>query len=281
MYVYLEPQGGLNDCMDLINDVFEYCNKYNRILLINGSKSEYATNFSDYFKFLNNKIICDTSEVVKICSDANINTSVYPDYLRYKMKDILNGEQCFTFGKPFYICKYNGAMLDLPEMHRPEKIIIFAMCGNARDGYIMFRQLKISVNIKNVCKRRYSLLKKPYMSIHVRNTDYKSDYESLYNNNRDLIHSYSDVYLATDDKHVINFFKSKGLSIKNFTTFPNGNYYNLHYSEINANTKMVDLFCDIFMIAMSENLISNSRGGFTNLVRTCKNHAHDMFYQFQ
>lgn len=278
MYVYLEPQGGLNDCMVLINLVLDYCNKYNRILLINGLKSEYAVNFSDYFEFSNHNIICDTYEIIKICNNVN---SIYPDVLKHKMTDILNGECFFSFSLPEYTCVYNGAMLDLPEMQREEKIIVYARCGHAFDGYKMFRQLNISTNIKNVCKLRYSLLKKPYLSIHVRNTDYKCDYQSLYYNNIDLIHSYKDIFLATDDKNVIGFFKSKGLPIQNFTTFPKNHYHNLHNSNISSNTKTVDLFCDIYMIAMSEKLISNSTGGFTNLVRCCKNNPHEVFYQFQ
>lgn len=279
MYVYLEPQGGFNDCMDLISLLLDYCNRYNRILLINGLKSEYVINFSDYFEFSNHNIICDTNEVIKICN--NMSYSVYPEILKHKMHEILHGKRCFSFSLPEYTCIYNGVQLDLPQMHRDEKIIVYARCGYANDGYKMFRQLNISTNIKNVCKRRYNLLKKPYLSIHVRNTDYKCDYESLYYNNKDLIHSYKDIYLATDDRKVIDFLRSKGLPIQNFTTFPHGNYYNLHNSEVSSNTKMVDLFCDIYMIAMSEQLLSNSMGGFINLVRSCKNNPHEVFYQFQ
>jgi hypothetical protein len=279
MYVYLEPQGGFNDIMVLINIVLDYCNKYNRILLINGLKSDYRTDFSDYFEFSNHhNVICDTSEIIKICSNV---TSIYPDVLKNKMTNILNGECFFSFSLPEFTCVYNGVMLDLPEMHREEKIIVYARCGHAFDGYKIFRQLKMAVNIKNLCKKRYGLLKKPYLSIHVRNTDYKSDYESLYYNNRELIHSFNEIYLATDDRNVIDFFRSKRLPIKNFTTFPNGNYYNLHYSEISPYTKMVDLFCDIFIISMSNKLLSNSTGGFTGLVKTCKENAYEMFYQFQ
>jgi len=279
MYVYLEPQGGLNDVMVLITIVLDYCNKYNRILLINGLKSDYGINFSDYFEFSSNNIICDINEVTKICN--NMSSSVYPEILKNRMSEILNGKCFFSFSLPEYTCVYNGVQLGLPEMHREEKIIVYARCGYADDGYKMFKQLNVFTNIKNVCKRRYNLLKKPYLSIQVRNTDYKCDFENLYYSNKDLIHSYKDIYLATDDRKVIDFFRSKGLPIQNFTTFPHGNYYNLHYSGISSHTKIVDLFCDIYIIAMSEQLLSNSVGGFINLVRNCNKNSHEVFYQFQ
>jgi hypothetical protein len=53
MYVYLEPQGGFNDVMVLVNIVLDYCNKYNRILLINGIIVEILIGILYYNKMIN------------------------------------------------------------------------------------------------------------------------------------------------------------------------------------------------------------------------------------
>ena len=39
MYVYLEPKGGFNDILCVIDRCIKYCRIYNRKLLINGIKS--------------------------------------------------------------------------------------------------------------------------------------------------------------------------------------------------------------------------------------------------
>ena len=122
------------------------------------------------------------------------------------------------------------------------------------------------------------------MAIQVRNTDYKCDYEKLYEDNKTLIHSYNSIYLATDDKNSILFFLSKGLNVFNFTTFKNGssNFVNLHYYDksIDPHVKFVDLISDIYLCTMCDKLLSNSRGGFIRLIRDChsdKNYMKEIF----
>ena len=77
---------------------------------------------------------------------------------------------------------------------------------------------------------------------------------------------------------MIKFFKSNnlGLNIFNFTTFnSNKKVNNLHYNtSINGNTKIIDLMSDIYIISMSNKLLSNSQGGFIELVRNCYNNKN-------
>jgi len=102
-----------------------------------------------------------------------------------------------------------------------------------------------------------------------------------FNINKTEIHSYDEIYLAIDDKNVINFFKGKNLAISNFTTFPQDKVKNLHFLNIDPHIKIQDLFCDIYLLAMSEKIISNSKGGFIKLVLECQNHVKDIYEQFQ
>ena len=276
MYVYIEPRGGLNDCMVTIQNAIEYCKIYDRILLINGLKSEYEIIFSDYFNFPYDNIICDITEIITICS--NINHTIYPDVLNGKMLDILNNKCNFSYLKPgMYL--YNGVILNLPNIKRDEDIIIFVKCGGG-DGYTLFKELLFSSNVKNVCNQRYNLLKKPYLCIQIRNTDLTCDYELLYNTHENVIRTFNEIYIATDDRKVLDFYKSKGLTIQNFTTFPNNNYRNLHTSSIPPDTRIIDLLCDIYIISMSDLLISNSKGGFIKLVTSCNKNKQQTLEQF-
>ena len=155
------------------------------------------------------------------------------------------------------------------------------MCGGG-NGYTLFKQLTFTSDIiKNACKERYALIKKPYICIQIRNTDYTCDYKSLYDTHKNDIKSFNDIYIATDDKEAIEFFKLEGLSVKNFITFPD-NSKTLHMSNnINPHTKLIDLFCDIYLISMADKLLSNSKGGFIRLVKYCREDKINFLQKFE
>jgi hypothetical protein len=272
MYVYLMPQGGFNDIMCVIYRTLNYCNKYKRILLLDTTKSAYKINFSDYFKFnknIKNNIIFDINIIRKICKEYNEN--IYPIYFSGKMIDIIDNKYNFSYDKETHMIICENILFRLPTDNIDNKIIIHSACGGG-DGYVLFKHLLPKNNIKKHCKTKYSILKQKnikYLSIQVRNTDRKCNYKKLYYNNKKKIHSYNCIYISTDDKDVIKFFKSKKLNIYNFTRFPELEYRNLHRSSINPDTKIKDLFCDLYMIIMSDKLLSDSVGGFIRLVKNC------------
>ena len=66
----------------------------------------------------------------------------------------------------------------------------------------------------------------------------------------------------------------------NFCTYPKNSYNNLHSSDIDPKTKIIDLFTDILLVSMSSDIISNSRGGFIKLLKDCRknqNHIQKMY----
>ena len=278
MYVYFEPCGGINDILVNINKILLYCNIHNRILLVNAYKSLYKINFIDYFNLPKNNIIIDTEKIKAIFN--NTNYTIYPEVLKNKMNDILNNKIIFNWTPDKGLFAYNGLKLHLPKENRPETIIVHSGCGGGH-GYTLFKKLIFNINIKNICKERYNRLKNPYLCIQIRNTDYKCDYISYFNENNSIIRSFAEIYIATDDKKVLEFYKNKGLPIKNFATFPeNDEYGNLHGSNVDSHTKFIDLLCDIYIIGMSDTLLSNSNGGFINLVRDINANKQKLIKQF-
>jgi len=277
MYVYFEPGGGFNDILVNINKILIYCNIHNRILLVNSCNSHYKINFIDYFNFPKNNIIVDIAKIKAIFN--NNNYTIYPEALKDKMNDVLNNKKSFKFksGKGFF---YDGVNLHLPMENRPETIIVHSTCGGGR-GYVLFKELLFNINVKNICKERYNKLKKPYLCIQIRNTDYKCDYISYFEENKSTIHSFKEIYIATDEKAVLEFYKNKGLPIKNFTTFPKDDKFrNLHRSNVASHIKFIDLLCDIYIIGMSDKLLSNSSGGFIRLVREINENKEQLIKQF-
>ena len=198
----------------------------------------------------------------------NPKNRIYPSELQDKMDDILKEKIIFSYSPKSLESNfsYNNTSLILQDKIIKENIIIYSSCGGG-NGYILFKELRFNKNVINICKERYDRLIKPYLCIHIRNTDYKCDYAEFFIEHENEIRSFKEIYIATDDKTAIDFYREKGLQVKNFTTFPEKIYNNLHYSDIDHHTKFLDMICDIFIIGLSNKLMSNSCGGFIKLVR--------------
>jgi hypothetical protein len=273
-YVYCIPRGGFNDNLNIIQLAVNYCNKYNRILLVH---SIYNINITEYFEIPYNNVICDLDKITNICCKNHF--TIYPYIFNSKIVDIVNNDINFEYSKSGF--KYKDTFMNLPSSDVSENIIIFVKCGGG-NGYPLFKDLIFKPKIKQIISDRYKTLKKPYLSIQIRNTDYKCDYKLLYENNMDEIHSAIEIYIATDDKKALDFFVSKGLPIKNFTTFPVASeYHNLHYSRLEPHIKFIDMLSDIYICGMSDNLISSSIGGFIRLIRNCNQNKYNLNKQFE
>jgi hypothetical protein len=272
-YVYFEPKGGLNDILFTTARCLDYCINHNRILLVNGLKSTYSINFSNYFEMpSNNYIIFDTEKIKNIC--CNNSFSIYPSIFQDKMNNILQGQIAFSYDPNGGGWLYQNTKLKLIKKNIKEDIIIYSSCGGG-DGFKLFKGLVFKKNVMDICKERYKRLNVPYLGIQIRNTDYKCDYVKFFNQHKEVINSFTEIYLASDDVNVIQFFREKGLPVKNFTTFPTTqNYTNLHFSEIDPHTKFIDVICDIYILSLSNTLLSPSKGGFIQLVRNVMNNRY-------
>lgn len=169
----------------------------------------------------------------------------------------------------------------MPNSNVNEDLIVFGR-RDGGDGYPLFKNLIFKPKIKQIISDRYKTLKKPYLCIQIRNTDYKCDYELLYENNKTEINSSNEIYIATDDKKALKFFIDKGLPVKNFTTFPIASEYrSLHMSQLDPHIKFIDMLSDIYICGMSDNLISSSIGGFIRLIRNCNQNKYNLNKQFE
>ena len=210
----------------------------------------------------------------------NDQLSVYPKSFKGRLTDLLTGKIKFNhlIGN-FFFESNSFTIMSRPLFNKSENIIINVECGTG-NGYEVFKDLILNSELKKYCQSRYSLLPKKYLSIQVRNTDIKNNYQNLYEINQKLLDKYKSIYLATDDPNVIHFFKSKNLNVYNFTTFNSDGYKNLHNSNLPGFIKIRDLLCDIFLLSQGKYLLSTSKGGFINLVKNCFKNQKRILKQF-
>ena len=271
-YVLCRTFNGFHDMFCQILRCYQYCLQTGRILLIDTEVNWQGSinfNFSKYFDFNDKNIIYDTIEVKKILNSRDF--TVYKDLNNY----ITDNYEIFRSGYD----RFGEVVSDLKtgielrfdfDKHYNCDILLYYQGGSSSNmGGNLFKMLKLNNKILINIKEKYNLIKKPYISIYVRNTDYKTNYIKLYNENKEIIeNSKNNIYLATDSKEVFNFFKSKNKNIYNFTTFPEsyGELNNLHNSDLDKDIIINNAFTDIILLALSEKIITNSNfSGFYSL----------------
>ena len=233
-------------------------------MLLDMTNSLYKINFSDYFELNDKKHICDINKIKEIITERKY--SVKPKILENKLLNLLNGE--FELKKDLkYVPKTAGHLAyedNLLSIEGSEEIIVHSRCGRA-DGWKMFQEMKLSNELINYAKEKYKKMNKPYISIQVRSTDKRCDYKELIKNNNNTIKNASEIYIATDSKPVVEYFRRYNANIKNFTTYSNENCRSLHSSPLSGDIKMKDLISDLYIVGKSEQLITNSEGGYVYL----------------
>ena len=279
-YIYLTAHGGFNDILCVTEKAINVCKKNKRTLLLDTINNlSYKINFSDYFDIKNVPIICDMNEIKKIVFNKNLK--IFPNILNNKMEDIVYKKVPITYKAGGFQYNNTSVNLGLPDKEQKEDIIVYVACGNGKNGFnFLNNHVFFKKHIVDYCNNNLSKINKPYICLYIRNTDRKCDYKKLYDTHKELIHAYKNIYIATDDKNVISFFKEMPLNVYNFTTFPDGDYKALHYSNIDKEIKIKDLISDLYIITMAEKLVSNSEGGFNKLVSSCNNNASSIKKKF-
>jgi hypothetical protein len=259
-YVMFVPVGGFNDILTGILNSIDYCKQYNRTLLIPMKWSCYSIELSDYFDIedMGIRILYESVQIKQHVS----NKTVYK--FDIDLNEVLDGKVPFKWADAG-VYTYKGVKCEIPDKVVEEDVIFYLRNKWAR-GFNLFKQLIWKDSLKELCRNKRILEK--YLCIQVRCTDYLCDYADLYEEHKQLIHSYP-IYLATDNEEVVHYFKSKGLNLFCFTTFPTKMCRNLHYSDVDAHTRFCDVIVDICMATHSEQILSNSTGGFIQLLRDC------------
>lgn len=272
-YIYLViPTEGLASILNILYRLLIFCENNNRILLFNSFNGPYKINFSDYFNINSKNIIYNLDEI-KLILKKNSNCTIYPPNF-----EIENTEYNWSKEHQCIVGKYkNNTYIFNNNINYykdfAEDIIMCALSGGGGDANkFIINFLSLNENMKQNCLINYNKIPKPYLVIQIRNTDRECDYEKLYEEQKNLIDSFSNIYIATDDKYSIEYFKTKNLNIYNFTTFHNYNkvkcnrkYPSIHKANIEGDIKIKDTISDLYLMTMADKLISNSVGGYIAL----------------
>ena len=264
-YVLCRPGGGLNDCLKRIEVCHEYCKKYKRILLVDTNYDIYINEpFCKYFGFNKTNVVSTNDAIHKIIADPT--KTVYPKNLQGQL---LSYKRIYSKNIRGYQTDDGTPLNVLPDDQTCD-IILYHTCGGGIPKLLMN---KITIN-KDHCEiilQKYKLVPKPYISIHIRNTDYKLDYKTFYEANKNAING-KNVFLATDSIEARDYFKSKKNDIINFAQLDKDNKP-LHSQSIKF--PLVEALVDLIILGLGNHFILPPvQYGFTKLAYYLYNNKH-------
>jgi hypothetical protein len=266
-YIICKPAGGMIDILSLISMCLKYAIKFNRILIIDTRKSlHFNDNFNKYFLY-NNKNILDMNIDIDTVYISIKNQSLYPngsiiDYINFNpfIHRSTNKTIDFNIDYKVDIILYSDNRINLD-----------------RDIIHIFQNFIINPIIVSIFRERFNLLPKNYISIHIRNTDYKSNINEFiteyYNKLKD-----KPIFLASDDINVIKIFKDK-FNIYSFTELKElNNNRALHFivRDKEEHEKFnIDTVVDFLLLASSkEYYFSCAKSGYSNCAKILFNNKN-------
>lgn len=261
-YVVCKPRDGMIDIFGYIVASLKYAIKFNRILVIDTRKSlHFKDGFYKYFS-TNNKNIYIPNDL-----------DIFYDSLKNKSYSDIDPFRCPNIS-------YN------PFTNHTENIILFGnKYKNILDKDIIYFMKNFSIKeiVLSNLKEKYNLLPNNYISIHIRNTDYKSNIDSFIKKNYDIFNNKS-LFIASDDYDAVNIFKKKFKNVYNFTFdcqnsdekiwrvehLKNKNK-GIHYIDRNDYEHTIfniDTITDFLLLAMSKNYyFSHHCSGFSHCAK--------------
>jgi len=283
-YFFCFPRGGLSDITNVIWICFNYCKKYSRILVID---TRYLISFEDdirkYFIFKDDPVIY----TYDLDSIYDIFNNEYKSYFPLKLttENIKNIKRDIN---QVYNSVYKigdvSLTIDLGKDYTHD-IISYSNCSG--DGNILnfFSMISHASNI--IMKpfiKRYKILPKDYISVHVRYSDRKSDINTFIEDNNEVFKR-NKIFLATDSYDILQKFINL-YGDENIYSFSNLQHYKqnsepdkpLHFrKKDNIQEFIIDCVCDMFLLSYGkEYYYSTIKSGYSKNVSYIRDNMEEL-----
>ena len=275
-YIVCYPGGGITDMLTVINLCLNYAIMHKRLLLIDTTykSSWFKHDIYTYIEFNHKNIY---SKHPKELYQTFNKKTVYPPMLNNNYENL---EHIYK-NKAYYFLNTDTLLSTNLTRAYDQDVIVYANCGTSKGNLSnILSTMKFKDTILSPFINRYLSLPQNYISIHIRNTDTKSDIDKFLKANS---HNFKErkIYLASDSKETIDKFKKMYYpNIYNFANIPDNKGTNIHYNHeaIPQNDFIIDCFIDILLLAASETYYySNERSGYSKfayLLHTDKQLLH-------
>jgi hypothetical protein len=264
-YLLCRPEGGLNDIFRQISRCINYCLLHGRILVIDTESTEtFASPFRDYFSLLIKGLTVrlDTDEFLDFAETNQL--SIYPPCVKLR----------YGTDRPYYKDRSENYCLDGASLtfdfksEYSENILVHHQCGGGTPSDLLLNGLRLSPWLADRFRERWLSLLKPYVGIHIRDTDMKSSYEFLL----PLIQRCPQViFLATDSAAVQKRARQSRPSGLFMSEIPDYGGLPIHSHSVTPEEKQrvnSTAVIDLLILALAKKVhISTNRSGYSKLAR--------------
>ncbi len=245
------PLGGLNDTLVQIEKCWEYAKKYNRILLIETTRGTvidsnyFSENFDEFFSF-------------KDAYKDKVRVIYNSDYINNNMLELLDSLDCHPTHMQGSLRFYNKWKSRLHEVDFSkdyiERLLIHYTWGGGEETQNFLNKVTLSDRFRKRIIPTLNTLPKDYMAIHIRHTDYQSNFQRFFEKIKKKVKK-ENLLICSDNPIVIDYAKEYFNESKIFTitTVPCFRIErNLHTTDYE--TRVDDAFIDLFALAKSKKL---------------------------
>jgi tetratricopeptide (TPR) repeat protein len=203
-FLLCRPHGGLNDTLCQIEKCWKYAEKFGRTLIIDTLNSGLLAEFSEFFSPRNSltKVNFSLSEQQLFF----LNTlTCFPHSVQGKLRTYF-AVHSINFGN--YVDRETSVMLTFNfDKNYDESVLIHEQSGGGNLSFNLLNRVSISENIRPIVLNRIQDIGYDYLAIHVRNTDYQTQYKDLF---QDIYPSVTNksLLVCSDDAEVISHARS-------------------------------------------------------------------------
>ena len=288
-YFFCFPQGGFNDFCEIIWISLEYCKKFNRILVID---TRFIITFKDDFRkyiIINDQLVY-TDDIDILFENLKISNSTFFPKFSSSLSFFKNTMQIsskFVWTKRSIYYENIRCSFELDREY-DETILFYSTVKGGSNISKLLEISTIETSLKNKIQMKYLILAKDYIAIHVRNTDYSSNFVKFQEDHHSYLLKNKNIFLATDDYKVVEYFKKKYKEkLFHFSTIPNVKIQKnkgFHYDNniVTAKTMIEDCISDFFLCCLgSEYYYSCKESSFSKnieFIRKNNENVMNLFY---
>jgi hypothetical protein len=282
--ILCRPQGGLNDVLCQIERVCRYAEQFDRTVIVDTNQRSTRAikdDFSRYFVSTQQRVLLGLTNV----RFEPKNVGVVPHFLAGNFFDY---DAYYDNDHENYAEKNTRQLITFDfTRDYAEPILIHHACGRIHGASVAaLSRLRLQDSLCSELAKRLNLVGQNYDAVHIRNTDYKTNYPHFLEQlkGQAALADCERLFVATDDiaclEYCRNFFRD--IKIFSFSRLPQESGRPVHWlSETDDNyERNKDAILDLLMLALSRKFIffeindakyGTKYSGFSILARDLRN----------
>lgn len=234
-----------------IEKCWAYAEKHDRKLLVDTQRTEFLDDFGKYF------LPREAGRVsFGALDEALCNGSIRPKFLAGRVNDYTATWSAKAGAFVDRESKKKPVTFDFSRSHG-EQILVHEQCGGGKLSILALQRLRLASTAADIVVRRLQRFS-DYSAVHVRNTDLRTDYVSLF---REVAASvpHGSIVLCTDDWHCQAFARQTlGDRVCMSSDIHNTDGRPLHRNrELDRYRTNLDAITDLFVLAMGKRLFAS------------------------